>query len=117
VQSWRLAGRYNRRPAVVGGHVYTLQDDRDALEVRNETTGALEWTWNPPFYETPYSGGNVIVTNNLVFASYANTTYAIDLSTRKLVWSFPRGGQLALSPNKILYVFNGSRLDAFNLFN
>jgi len=117
VRSWLVPGRYNRKPAVSGGHIYAMQDDLDVLEVRNEATGELEWAWHPPFYETPSNSGNIIVTNNLLFASYATNTYAIDLATRKLVWSYPKSGQLALSPSKVLYILNGSRIDAFNLFN
>jgi len=39
-----------------------------------------------------------------VFVSTVANVYAIDLATQTKVWSFPRGGRMALSRNGVLYI-------------
>jgi outer membrane protein assembly factor BamB len=45
-----------------------------------------------------------VVTKNLFFVSTGNATYAVDIATRKNVWSYPAGGSLALSSQGVLYI-------------
>jgi len=46
----------------------------------------------------------VLVTKNLLFVSTADATYAVDIASRKQVWSYPVGGALALSSQGILFI-------------
>jgi hypothetical protein len=50
----------------------------------------------------------MIVTNNLLFASTASTTYAIDLATHGNTWSYPAGGLLAISKTGSLLIAQGT---------
>jgi hypothetical protein len=55
------------------------------------------------------------VTDNLVFVSTATKTFAIDIGSRRDVWSTPRTGHLALSSNGVLYIVARTRIDAYDL--
>ena len=57
------------------------------------------WTWSPP-EGTPI--GETVVTNNLLFVSTSQATYAVDLATHGTVWSYPEAGALALSSQGLL---------------
>jgi uncharacterized protein YigE (DUF2233 family) len=46
----------------------------------------------------------VLLTQNAVIVSTNISTYVIDRSTHRAVWSYPTAGNLALSPNGILYI-------------
>ena len=59
--------------------------------------------------------GASLVTNNLVFVSTGQATYAIDLATHRAVFGYPASGKLALSPNGILYIHNTTELIAINV--
>jgi len=67
----------------------------------------------PPNAEWWPSG--VLLTNNLVFVSTDNATYAIDRTTHAQVWSYPFSGKLSLSANGILYINSGSSILAVNV--
>jgi outer membrane protein assembly factor BamB len=84
------------------------------LEARSEADGKL-WSWVPPlsneisFYASP------VVTKNLLFISTNTNTYALDLKTRKVVWSYPAPGYLAISASGLLYIQSPDALVAVNL--
>jgi hypothetical protein len=42
-------------------------------------------------------------------------TFAVDLTTRNVVWSYPLGGEMAVSANGVLYIANMLAVVAFNL--
>ena len=46
----------------------------------------------------------MLLTRNTVVVSTDRSTYAIDRTTHHVVWSYPASGNLALSPNGILYI-------------
>lgn len=104
---WSLAGTFVSEPAVAKGVIYVANGTQ--LEARSQADGSLLWSWTPNERNAePFGNGsqpsNVIVTDNLLFVSTVSSTYAIDLARRNVVWSFPRGGQLALSRSGILYI-------------
>ena len=45
---------------------------------------------------------------NLLLVSTAANTYAVDLATHAHVWSYPAGGQLALSAQGIVFIAQSS---------
>lgn len=104
---WSVPGRFMNDPAIANGVIYIANGSQ--LEARRESDGALQWSWTPPESNlAPFDGGypssNVIVTANLAFVSTTTRTYAVDLATRRDVWSFPQAGKLALSRNGVLYI-------------
>ena len=96
-QSARAFGSWGQA-TVANGVVYAI--DGGKLDAIDELSGDLLWTWTPP------SGsliGTMIATKTHVLASTSDTTYAVDLTSRASVWSYPMGGALALS-NRALYI-------------
>jgi hypothetical protein len=112
---WGIAGSYPLTPAYAKGVVYAPNTTPYRIEARNETDGALLWSWAPAQGGETSWHGEPIVTNNLLFVSTNLATYAIDLVTHKVVWSYPAGGRLALSRSGILYIQSPEALVALNL--
>jgi outer membrane protein assembly factor BamB len=101
---WRVAGGYTGNPAYAAPMLYAVNSSPYRLEARSESDGSLLWSWTPQLKSETRFIGDVLVTNNLVFASTNSATYAISQSTHQPVWSIPIPGRLALSANGVLYV-------------
>lgn len=115
VVDWRVGGAYTVTPAYADGVLYAPNNKPLRLEARAEADGKLLWSWIPPLSgETAFHGAPV-VTKNLVIVSSTMHTYALDLRTQKVVWSYPAAGHLAVSQNGILYIQSMDGLVAINL--
>lgn len=112
---WRVNGAYSVTPAYADGVVYALNKSPMRLEVRAESDAALRWSWTPPIAGETLWNGEPVVTKNMVFVSTDRNTYAIDLRTRKPVWSYPLAGRLALSRSGILYIHSEEALVAIGV--
>lgn len=112
---WRINGNYPVTPAYANGVLYAPNTNPYRIEARTETDGALRWSWTSPALGDTTWENEPIVTKNLLFASTGKTTYAIDLPTRKVVWSYPASGKLALTQSGILYIQNKDALVAINV--
>lgn len=111
---WKVDGSFHAGPAYDGKVVYALRDKTLALEARNEADGSLAWRWAPPLAAQRWMG-NVLLTNNLVFVSTDEATYAIDRASHMPVWTYPVAGKLSMSANGILYINSTSSIVAVNL--
>jgi len=100
---WHSAQSYSTAPAYAKGFIYTAKNEPPRLDVLKESDGSIAWSWVPPIADNVFIG-NAVVTDNLVFISTDKGTYAIDLATHQSVWSYPVGGNLALSPDFKLYI-------------
>lgn len=111
---WKLAGRFSVAPVVTRGAVYVAEDDK--ITALNGNSGSALWTWSiPTASQSSNYMPNLIVTDNLLFASFGKNVYAIDLKTHQTVWSYGVGGCISLSRNGVLYVGTPtSLLYAFN---
>ncbi len=109
---WSVANQFFGQPAVGNGSIYVLRDAQ-ALEARAIADGKLQWT------SEALKGSvstHVIVTRNLAFVGGDDKTFAIDLATQKVVWTYAVGGSLSISSNGVLYIFTKSgKLIAINL--
>ncbi len=107
--AWTEAGRVRGQPAYAKGVVYVLGGEGNDLLAYAADTGTLAWK-SANFTEGtnhPVSNASklqVIVTDNLVFASTDRGTFALDLATHKTVWSHPERGDLSISQNGVLYI-------------
>jgi len=101
---WSIHGVYPSTPAYDSGVVYAANNNPLRLEARAEGDGSLVWSWTPPAAGDTKFVSEVLLTRNTVIVSTNLSTYAIDLTTHHVVWSYPVAGSLALSPNGILYV-------------
>jgi len=112
---WRLNGGYAVTPAYANGSLYAPNNNPYRIEARSESDGSLSWSWTPPVVTDNTWNGEPIVTKNILFASTNSATYAIDLTSHKVVWSYPAAGRLALTQSGILYIQNFDALVAINV--
>jgi outer membrane protein assembly factor BamB len=123
---WSVPGSFTHAPAAAPGVIYAINGAQ--LEARRDSDGTLLWSWLPPENTTePFAvfhgstPGNVLATDNLVFVGTGSGIYAVDTTTRRHVWHYPKPGRMALSPQGVLYlVLNGTAegwggVVAFNL--
>ncbi|MNN74907.1 hypothetical protein D3C81_1911590 [compost metagenome] len=105
-----MQGQFSTQPVVAQGIVYVGNQASRALEARQFGDGALLWRWPLDTALDEYFGGDLIVTGNLLFVGGRNNTYAIDLASRKAVWTYRMGGSLALSRHGVLYIRHNTDL-------
>ena len=117
---WSATGQFTTPPVSGHGVVYAGNHATQRLEARDAATGETLWTWQAGAGEE-LTYKDLLLTDNLLFVSAGNTTYAIDLASRQAVWSYRAAGTLALSSNGVLYIVTVSdglasnRLIAINL--
>jgi outer membrane protein assembly factor BamB len=97
---WELKDNFNGTVTTAADQIYVVNGN--AVDVRREDTGALLWSWTPPVTDTLWN--TTVLTRNLLFASTEAYTFAIDLTVRRHVWSYPAGGHLSLSPQGVLLI-------------
>lgn len=105
------------QPALGNGVLYVVNGS-NRLEALDPATGTL--LWQAPYRAIDASKdyfSRVIVSNNLAFVAGSKTTVAIDLATHQVVWTYPLGGELAISDQGVLYITSTmtGRVDAINL--
>jgi hypothetical protein len=110
--AWSSNSSAMGQPALAGDTVYVIGSSGSSVEARATATGMLEWK-SIPFAANGEFFENLVVTNNLAFASSPRQTVAIDLNTHAVVWTYPLGGQLSISARGVLYI--ASKLAAVNL--
>jgi len=102
---YEIARAFAGQASLAHGVIYCI--NAGALSARDEATGGPLWSW-----EAPGGGvltGTIVVTNTHLFAGTSTITYALDLATHEMVWSYPAGGALTLG-NSSLYLAGGNRL-------
>jgi outer membrane protein assembly factor BamB len=113
--AWSSNSSAMGQPALAGDTVYVIGSSGSSVEARATATGMLEWK-SIPFAANGEFFENLVVTNNLAFASSPRQTVAIDLNTHAVVWTYPLGGQLSISARGVLYIASPtSKLAAVNL--
>lgn len=107
---YSIGGGYSGQVVLNNNTIYA--DRNGTLQAVNETTGDPLWAWQP-------SGDtltdHMIVTRNVLFVAGENNTYAINLLTHHLVWSYPVGGQLAISNNTLYIISDDSTVNAIKI--
>lgn len=110
---WSVENNFTGTLAVGNDTVYAVNGSSGALEARSLSDGKLQWT-----SESMSLGGfkSLVVARNLAFVSGPTKTQAIDLATRKIAWTYARGGELSISSNGVLYILEANGyLSAINL--
>ena len=104
---WQRIGGFKGNLVLANGVIYVATER--TVEAREESSGALIWTWEFPLL-VPGVIGDLIATDNVLLVGAHSTglersiTFAVDLSSRALVWSYPAGGRLALSSDGVLLI-------------
>ena len=104
--------------ALANGMIYIASGDGtqgpgivSTVTALNVTDGIGGWTWSPPDSSFGVVVNNMIVTNNLLFASTNKGVYAVDLTTHKTVWTLPVPGyHMAISPTGMLYIASATQI-------
>jgi autotransporter-associated beta strand protein len=109
--AWSSSASFTGQPSYANGIIYAINGG--VLDAVNESTGQIAWTWNPPAGSLT---GTMVVTNNELLASTGGATYAVNLKTHQQDWSYPDGGALALSENKLYITDASGNLTAINSF-
>ena len=104
---WRTRRSYVTQPATAKGIVYAGSNTPRSFDAIDEATGQILWSWIPQPLDVSFHR-NVVVTDNLVFISTNRAVYALDLTTRRPVWSYPVPGTLAISGSGTLYIVEGA---------
>jgi hypothetical protein len=95
---WQVVGQFAGQPSVYGDRVFA--QNGGALEVRDETTDALLWSWSAP-------EGSIVapiaLTPGFAFVSTSQAVHAVSLASHQEVWSYPVAGRLAIA-DSTLYV-------------
>lgn len=96
-KSWEVVSAFVGQPVVKDGVVYVTSGN--AISAYNQATGVLLWR----LPTTEALQGGILITNSHLFVSGTSQTFALDLLSRQLVWSYPHAGELALG-NETLYI-------------
>jgi hypothetical protein len=120
VIAWDRPGAYQGVPTVDGENVYAVVNNQ--VEARRRTDGSLVWTWVPQ--SNTVASGSVIVTRNLLFVRVGPSGFsttggrlvALDLATRRIVWSYDADGEFALG-NGLLVITSrtGAKVTAISV--
>lgn len=107
---WTVTGQFTTQPVVARGVIYVGNQATAALEARSVADGAVLWRWPLADGKASYFGGDMIVTDTLLFVATDKATHAIDLASRKAVWRYGMAGSLSLSRNGVLYIASAQDL-------
>ena len=111
-RSWIVNAASIGTPAYGNGTIYAIGAGGKSFAARSPETGNL--LWEVALGDGSYT--DIIVTRNLAFVASSSSTQVIDLGTRKVVWTYPLGGSMAISARGVLYVLTDSgALAAINL--
>lgn len=99
---YQVRGQFTGSVAAANGVLHVLNGGQ--LEARRESDGQLQWTWGP----TEPLVGTSIATRNLVFVRSEARTYAVDIGSRRPVWSIGVSGQLTLTSTGLLLIAGGN---------
>jgi len=105
---WQLQSQFTGQPSLAHELIYAIDGGR--LRVLDELTHTEIWTWQAP---DGALSGPMIVTDSHLFASTASTVYAVDLTSRQPVWSYPLGGSLAIADGTLYVATSTGVLAAF----
>lgn len=105
---WSSNHAYITTPATADGIVYAARNQPAVLDVIDELTGQVLWSFQLPSAHGVRFHRNIVVTRGLLFVSTDTRVLAIDLKSRAIVWSQATPGMLALSADRTLYIATGA---------
>lgn len=106
--AWVDSGYFKGQPTLANGVLYA--NDGPDIVALNELTGNILWSWTPPM-GTPLS--TMIATDNVLFVSTSIDTYALDLTTHQVDWSYDITGNMALSDGTLFIAVPTGTVYAF----
>lgn len=101
---WQVNGAFVQHPVAAKGVVYAGNHKTGQVEARDLQTGKLLWGWKLAENQESGFGPNLIVLNNALLVAGKDKTWALDSKDGRVLWSYPIGGQLAISAQGLLYI-------------
>jgi outer membrane protein assembly factor BamB len=113
---WRTAGDYVGHPALRDDTLFAIRANSAVIDMISTADGSVTGSIDLGSSAAPLTS-NVIVTGSHLFVASDSATYAIDLkqTTHPVVWSVPKGGALAITPDNILVISAIDGLVAYEL--
>ncbi|PVZ65619.1 outer membrane protein assembly factor BamB family protein [Pelagibaculum spongiae] len=112
--TWQKDNQYSGQPVVANNTIYTISNG--SVEALNVLDGSRQWSWIAGTSSEDHISGTMIISNNLLFCSTENATYALDISTQEVVWQTTEVGQLAIGGYGNLYIANpDGKLTSYSL--
>ena len=105
---WVTSNNYFTQPAFNGTHLFVARNEPSSLDMIDQQNGDVVWSWTPPTGSEIFEC-NTISTNNAVIVSTDQNVYAVDISTKDILWTHPHGGCLTLAPEDLLLITEGKR--------
>lgn len=103
--NWEFESNYEMTQASLRGDTVFVASNDDVIAI-DAGSGAEQWRATiPERVDLP-----MIATINHLFVASRTATYALELDSQSIVWSFPRTGSLSLSPDGILYIAGTDQL-------
>ena len=113
---WRSAASYVGHPALRDGRLYAIRADTAVVDILDMASGRVTSSIDLGA-DKGKLGGNIVLTGSHMFVASDSATYAVDLRAANpgVVWSAPRGGSLAITPDNLLVITSSSGLFAYRL--
>jgi outer membrane protein assembly factor BamB len=105
---WSSDFTYKTHFAVADGVLYAGRADNAVLDAIDLNTGEILWSWTAPSGNASFHR-NIVVTDNLVFASTDTSVYGINLQTQQMEWSYPEAGMMLITDTRELILVPGMR--------
>jgi len=109
VLDWEVVGAFDGLP--VAGNSMVFVCDGTGVSGYDITQGTLLFSWTPPASDVSlrpvqgtFTNCSMVVTNDILFVSSAKATYAVDIDSKQLQWSYGEGGSISISPSGLLYI-------------
>lgn len=113
---WRTSRAYTGTPALRIDRLFASRGDNatiDIIDVANgNVLGSIELGGDKGVLNS-----NIVVTGSHLFVSNGSSTFAIDLQRDgyPIVWTAPKGGSLAITPDNLLVVSSQTEISTFKL--
>ncbi|MBV9931565.1 MAG: PQQ-binding-like beta-propeller repeat protein [Alphaproteobacteria bacterium] len=113
---WRTSATYVGHPALRDETLFAIRANSAIVDLINTADGTVRGSIDLGSANAPLVS-NVIVTGSHLFVASDTTTYAVDLQQPNfpVVWSAPKGGALAITPDNLLTVSARDGLFAYRL--
>ncbi len=108
--AWQREGAWQGQPAVARGVIYAVEGPE--LVALDQRTGQDLWRWNNG--TRYYIRDEVLVTDSHVFVG-TSSTHAIGLASRRVEWSYPLVGTLAIADDTLFIANYGGVAAAISL--
>jgi hypothetical protein len=107
--AWTDTDGFSGQSTLANNVIYAI--DNGLLTAIDEGSGDVLWNWNAG----SALSGPIVATDNELFVSGSNDTYAVDISTHQADWSAPYAGQLALSDGSLYIATADGQVVAYTL--